>query len=43
MVPYIILKHSKTGLEDEEEKRNILIDVKPLIGKNPMMPASWGY
>lgn len=43
MVPYIIMKHSKTGLEDEEEKKNVIIDVKPLIGKNPIIPPSWGY
>jgi hypothetical protein len=43
MVPYIIMKHSKTSLEDENEKKNVIIDVKPLIGKNPIMPPSWGY
>jgi hypothetical protein len=21
----------------------VIIDVKPLIGKNPIMPPSWGY
>lgn len=43
MVPYIIMKHSKTGLEDETEKKSVIIDVKPLIGKNPIIPPAWGY
>lgn len=38
MVPFIILNHSKNSLEDEEERRNVVTDVKPLIGKNPIVP-----
>lgn len=43
MVPYIILKHSKTSLEDEEQKKQALTDVMPLVGKSPIIPPAWGY
>ena len=42
-VPYIVLSHSKESLENEEEKRTLLTDIKPLIGRNPMVPSDWGY
>ena len=43
MVPYIVLHHTKEGLEDDNEKKTVVIDVEPLIGKNPIMPSRWGY
>ena len=43
MVPYIILYHSRNSLEDENERKTIITDVGPLIGKNPIVPARWGY
>lgn len=43
LVPYIVLKHSKTGLSDEDELKNIIVDVQPLVGKNPIIPPLWGY
>lgn len=43
MAPYIILWHSKTALEDQNEKKTLITDVKPLIGKNPMIPPEWGF
>lgn len=43
LVPYIILYHSRDELQNEEEKKTVIVDVAPLIGKNPMVPAKWGY
>ena len=43
LVPYIILYHSRTDLQSEEERKTLLTDVSPLIGKNPMVPSKWGY
>lgn len=43
MVPYIVLHHSKDGLENDEEKKTLVTDVQPVMGKNPMMPSKWGY
>jgi hypothetical protein len=43
LVPYLILYHSRNSLEDENEKKTIITDVAPLIGKNPIVPAKWGY
>lgn len=30
-------------MSDDNEKQNILTDVQPVIGKNPIVPAKWGY
>ena len=43
LVPYIILYHSRNELQSEEERKTVITDVVPLIGKNPMVPAKWGY
>lgn len=32
---WLCLKHSKEFLKNEEEKKTLIIDVKPLFGKNP--------
>ena len=42
LVPYIILYHSRDELQNEEEKKTVIVDVAPLIGKNPIVPAKWG-
>lgn len=42
-MPYIILYHSRNGLDSEYEKKTVITDVAPLIGKNPMVPPRWGY
>jgi len=42
-VPYLILYHSRDELRNEEERKTLITDVTPLIGKNPMVPARWGY
>ena len=43
MVPYIILSHTENGLENEQEKKTMIIDVEPIVGKNPMVPPRLGY
>ena len=43
MVPYIILSHSENSLENEEEKKTLIVDVEPIVGKNPMVPPKLGY
>ena len=43
MVPYILLQHSKSGLAEDSEKQAVIIDVQPIISKNPMAPSRWGY
>ena len=42
-IPYLCFKHSEDRLKDEEEKKSLLIDIKPLIGKNPLIRPHFGY
>ena len=42
-MPYIVLRHSKTGLGEDEEVMNMIVDVKPLVGRNSIIPPDWGY
>ncbi len=42
-MPYIILYHSQSNLESEEERKSIIVDVQPLIGMNPIVPPEWNY
>jgi hypothetical protein len=43
LVPYIILYHSRSELQKEEERKTLITDVAPLVGKHPMVPPKWGY
>lgn len=42
-IPWLCFKQSKDNLKDEEEKKSLLIDVKLLVGKNPLIEPDYGY
>lgn len=42
-VPYLLLKHTMAELNDENEKMSLLIGIKPLFGKNPLIRPDFGY
>ena len=42
-VPFICYRHSKECLKDEEEKKSLLIDIEPLMGKHPLIRANFGF
>jgi hypothetical protein len=42
-VPYLCYQQSKTNLTDEREKMSLLIDIKPMISKSPLIRAEYGY
>ena len=42
-IPYMVFKHSEDCLKDEEECKSLLVDIMPIVGKNPMIRPSFGY
>lgn len=42
-IPYLLVKHSGESLKDEEEKKTLLTDVKPLFGRNPLIRPDIGF
>ncbi|CAD8200548.1 unnamed protein product [Paramecium pentaurelia] len=42
-VPYLLLKHTMNELSDENEKMTLLVGIKPLFGKNPLIRPDFGY
>jgi len=43
MVPYLCLKHSRNALRDEEEKKSLVIDFLPMLGKSYLVRPKFGF
>lgn len=43
MTPYLCLKHSTNGLRDEEEKKSLVIDFLPILGKSYLARPRFGF
>lgn len=42
-VPYLCFKTSKDSLKDDEEKKSLLIDLEPIVGKHPSIRPNFGF
>ena len=43
MVPYLCLKHSRSSLRDEEEKKSLIVDFLPVLGKSYLVRPKFGF
>lgn len=43
MAVYICFKSSEESLKDEEEKKSLLLDIKPVFAKSPLARPDFGY
>lgn len=43
MVPYLCLKHSRNSLRNEEEKKSLLVDFLPMLGKSYLVRPKFGF
>ncbi len=42
-IPYLCFKQTQEGLKNEEEKKSLLIDIKPQFGSHPEIRPDFGY
>lgn len=42
-VPFLCFKTSKDSLKDDEEKKSLLIDLEPIVGKHPSIRPNFGF
>ena len=40
---FICIKQTQDALKDENDKKTLVTDIKPLFGKNPMIRPDLGY
>jgi hypothetical protein len=40
---FLCFKQTSDSLKDDNDKKTLLIDIKPLHGKNPLMRPDFGY
>ena len=43
LIPYLLCKLSSDNLKDEEQKKNLIIDILPILGKSPHIRPPFGY
>jgi len=43
LIPWLCLKHSKESLKDEEEKKSLVIDFLPVLGKSFLVRPKFGF
>ena len=43
MVPFLCLRHSRNGLRDEEEKKSLVVDFLPILGKSYLVRPKFGF
>ena len=42
-IPYLLVRHTRSALQNEHERLTLITGVRPLFGKNPLIRAVSGY